>query len=130
MNEIEQITNWEEYLFEFEGSQKEILLDNPKQIEKMTDQQFKEGFSDLIGTNYSPHLEKLIKKMMDELTDKQRQVLLKIYWESKTEREVADSLGVAKSSVHDIKKRAQVKIGQMLLTLSKKMKTDQNHVAA
>ena len=83
-----EITNWQEYLSKLEGSQRELILDNPKQIEKMTNEQFKEGFSNLVGTNYSSYLKKLIKKMMEKLTNKQREVFLKLYWESQTEREV------------------------------------------
>ncbi|MBR3806317.1 MAG: hypothetical protein IKJ13_05735 [Clostridia bacterium] len=53
---------------------------------------------------------KRILRAMDKLTEKQKTVIYKTYWEDKTLREIADELGVAHITVYKILEAAKKKI--------------------
>ncbi len=106
---------WEEYLETLESPQTELILDNPNLVEAMSEETFREGVANLMGTNYSPKLNRVIALMMDALTDKQRNVLNLIYWESKSLREVAGLLGINFSSARDIRDRGLANLSKIMI---------------
>lgn len=114
------VNEWENYLKEIESPQTELLLDDPNYLNFLSEEKFKEGVSELIGTNYSSNLNAVIVLLMERLTKKQRTVLDLIFWQSKTLREVADILQVRHTTVQDLRDRALASLARTLINSTKK----------
>lgn len=63
-------------------------------------------------------LQKILKKRihtaMDKLTERQKTVIYKTFWEDKTLREIADELGVSHITVYEILESAKKKMKKIL----------------
>ena len=114
------VNDWENYLKEIESPQTELLLRNPNYVELMSEEQFREGVINLMGTNYYPQLNNIVSLLMDGLTEKQKNVLHYIFWESKTLREVANIMGIKHASVRDLRDRALISLSRIIISTSKR----------
>lgn len=59
-------------------------------------------------------IKQLVSKAMQELTEKQRIVVYKTFWEEKTLREISDEIGVNFKTVFEILEAAKKKIKKIL----------------
>ncbi len=106
---------WESYLTEIEADQTEAILSQAGIVEQMPEDYYQEGFSELIGTNYSEKLTNMVSLLMQALTDRQQAVIKLLSWESYTMNEAAVHLGISKSGIKAIRNRALARISQILL---------------
>ena len=106
---------WEAYLTELEVDQTEVLLNQAGIVEAMPEDYYQEGFSELIGTNYSEKLSNMIALLMQALTERQQAVLKLLFWESKTIGEVSIQLGISRAGVKDLRDRALAKISKIMI---------------
>jgi RNA polymerase sigma factor (sigma-70 family) len=96
--------NWEQYLQEMEPPLRESLLPHyvwAKKIGKQYDNLFSDS-QDCASEDIS----ELAQLYLSALTERQVDVLRLIYWENKSEREVAHRLKISRSSVRTIHRRA------------------------
>ena len=101
---------WEAYLatLEVERRRKDAVL-SPSEMDNFSTEQN-------IGLAFSMARERhpLLKVMMDacirDLTSKQRDVIIRRYWDDKTVAEIAASKGISKQAVHKTMKTALAKI--------------------
>ena len=121
---------WEEYLKTIESPQTELLLDDPELVEAISEEKFKEGVANNMGQNYSAQLNKIIGLLMEGLTEKQKQVLHHLFWESRTQRETARIMGIRHSSVQKIRERALTSFGRILLKSRKDLSQKDEEIAA
>ncbi len=59
-------------------------------------------------------LQKRIRKAMDKLTERQKTVIYKTFWEDKTLREIGAELGIDFKTVHEILEAAKKKMKKIL----------------
>lgn len=105
---------WEKYLSELETPLTEKLLDEPYAVEQMSIERHEEGFSSLMGQNYTPHLKGLYGMVIDTLTPLQQKVITDIYWNHRTLGEIAKEMGVSKTAINQAKGRAEYQIKKRL----------------
>lgn len=106
---------WEEYLSNLDVPLTEKLLDDPIAVEQLSTQDHENGFSKLIGQNYTPKLGGLYAIIIEELTPLQRNVITQIYWNSMSLSEIARELGTSKVAVLYTRDRALAQIRKKLL---------------
>ncbi len=89
------------------------------------DEMFEESGFEPMSDEVSPEeryieeeLQKILKKRihtaMDKLTERQKTVIYKTFWEDKTLREIADELGVSHITVYEILESAKKKMKKIL----------------
>ena len=52
--------------------------------------------------------EQMVELLMSVLTEKQKEILKKVYWEQKTHKQIASMYGMSRSSVSDAVHKAQI----------------------
>ena len=102
---------WEAYLATLEvGRRRKDAVLSPSEMDNFsTEQNIGLAFSMARKQSYP-----LLKVMMDacirELTIKQRDVIIRLYWDGKTVAEIAANKGISKQAVHKTMKTALAKI--------------------
>ena len=106
---------WEEYLSWLELPLRESQL-CPEAFQEMAEKMEESVFSLSASKNWLPEQDSKLyaEALLNKLTPKQKTVLKMIFWEEKTEREIAAHLGIARGTVSDIKNRALLKIKSSL----------------
>lgn len=56
--------------------------------------------------------EQMVELLMSVLTEKQKEILKKVYWEQKTHKQIASMYGMSRSSVSDAVHKALIKISR------------------
>ena len=87
---------WEAYLDSLETKQQESLLDEPGDIENLSEEEYKD-FWMLVDKEEEEkeRLNRLVRASLDELTHKERKVIRKMFWEDKSERTIASEMGIS-----------------------------------
>ena len=95
---------WEEYLRTIESPLSESQL-SPSNFDELAEMQTENifSFSELCADD---DLKAQIKIMLNVLTKKQKRVMEMIYWENKSERQIATILKIHQTSVRDFKRSA------------------------
>lgn len=104
---------WEEYLVTLEGPGKEDLI-HPDRYDRLRERA-EYGVFDLAQTKASPELNKRIRTLVKQLTGRQQEVIELIFFRSKSSREVSLALGIAQSTVRDLKRKAIKNIRRMIV---------------
>ena len=106
---------WEEYLSWFEWPLQESQL-SPEVYQEMAEKMEESVFSLSASKSWLPDQDSKLyaEALLNKLTPKQKTVLKMIFWEEKTEREIAAHLGIARGTVNDIKNRALLKLKSSL----------------
>lgn len=110
---------WEEYLSNIDVPLTEKLLDNPRAVENLSNEDYQKGFAQLIGQNYTPNLAKLCALIIEELTPLQKEVITQIFWQHRTLGEIARELGKSKTAIFSARDRALAQIKKKLEALQK-----------
>lgn len=106
---------WERYLswFEERSSRTSETLLPPRKYDKLCDE-----LEESIFVNSESGADKDLRARVAEylltLTDHQRRILELIFWDGRSERYVAQQLGIKQSTVHTLKKRAFKKIRALI----------------
>lgn len=61
---------------------------------------------DITNSSCSEELSTVVENLLSKLSERQAFVMRKIFWEGRSERQIARSLGVSRQAVYDLKKRA------------------------
>ena len=106
---------WEKYLswLDSHNPQTTETLLPPKKYDELCDQTEESIFVNA-ESGADSDLRSFVAKYLMQLTPQQRRVLEMIFWEGRSERFVADSLGIKQPAVHAIKKRAFNKIRKLI----------------
>lgn len=107
---------WEKYLNWFEnqnGTRAESIV-NPKRYDSICEEQEESILSAYSQTSADDDLRVTISKFLLRLTPQQRRVIEMIFWEGRSERYVAQFLGINQQPVNRLKKRALSKIKDLL----------------
>ena len=107
---------WEAYLDSLETKQQESLLDEPGDIENLSEEEYKD-FWMLVDKEEEEkeRLKELVRASLDELTHKERKVIRKMFWEDKSERTIANEMRIPHSNVSKLKSKAFKKIKKFIL---------------
>ena len=107
---------WEAYLDSLETKQQESLLDEPGDIENLSEEEYKD-FWMLIDKEEEEkeRLNRLVRASLDELTHKERKVIRKMFWEDKSERTIASEMGISQVAVTKLKSKAFKKIKKFIV---------------
>ncbi len=101
---------WEAYLSTLEVGRREEDVLSPAEMDTFsTEQHISVAFSMARKQSY-PLLKVMLDACIRELTPKQRDVVIRYYWDSKTVAEIAASMGVSKQAVRKTMKIALAKI--------------------
>lgn len=103
---------WERYLTWFETPRSESLL-TPWRYDQICEEST-ESIFEFAQSNADDDLKNRVESYLRFLTGQQRQVVEMIFWEGRSERYVAQQLGINHKSVHRLKLRALKKITQLL----------------
>lgn len=103
---------WESYLTWFETPRPESLI-APWRYDQICEEST-ESIFEFAQSNADDELKNRVAQYLAELTKQQRQVIEMIFWEGRSERFVAQSLGINHKSVHRLKLRALKKITHLL----------------
>lgn len=106
---------WETYLIWFEnqkGQRAESLV-SPRRYNEVCESQ-EESIFVYAQSNADDDLRSVVSEYLNTLTDQQRRVVEMIFWEAKSAREVAQTLGIRHQSILRLKKRALNKINRLL----------------
>ncbi|MBI2519475.1 MAG: sigma-70 family RNA polymerase sigma factor [Bdellovibrio sp.] len=106
------LKTWEEYLSWFDIQLKETQI-SPTIYNKIADN-LEESIFALCSSNENSHAIASFNKFLSVLTPKQKIVIEMIFWQNKSEREIAKHLGVSRPAIQNIKKRALAQIEQMI----------------
>ena len=110
---------WEAYLSSLETQQTECLLEDPTQIENLSNEAHEDFWAlidrDEQGKRDKSQLRSLIQTCLDVVSPREREILKKIFWENKSERAVADELGISRNSLKVLKSRGLSKIKHFIL---------------
>jgi RNA polymerase sigma factor (sigma-70 family) len=107
---------WEKYLVWFEnlnGSRGESLV-IPKRYDRICESEEESIFSAFAQTDADDELKSIVSRFLLRLTPQQRRVVEMIFWEGRSERYVAQSLGINQQPVNRLKKRALSKIKHLI----------------
>ena len=113
-------STWEDYLRAFESESKESLLEDPLEVENLSTYDH-EYFWKLVDRDKTKErslkrLRDIIQICLGEISPRERTVLRKIFWEDKSERNIANELGISCGSVNVFKKRGLSKIKYFIMT--------------
>ena len=102
---------WEKYLATLEvGRRKEDAVLPPSEMDSFsTEQHISLAFS-MASKQSFPLLKVMLNACIRELTPRQRDVVIRHYWDDKTITEIAASMGVSRQSICKTMKTAQAKI--------------------
>ncbi|MGE4133289.1 MAG: sigma factor-like helix-turn-helix DNA-binding protein [Bdellovibrionales bacterium] len=95
-------TNWEFYLSSLDGHQKECQA-STNLIEESA---LAENIYPMFVPGCSPELSESMNRLLKSLTEKQKFVIEKIFFEGRSERQVARMMMISRTGVVDLKKRA------------------------
>jgi len=106
---------WEVYLDSLESRRTETLLPEPNSMDDFSDEQcFKQVISFLSDRNY-PNVRRAILIALGYLSRRERQVLVKKYWENKGYKTISKELGITKDSARVYIDRGLKKMKSLLL---------------
>ncbi len=111
---------WERYLNWFEnqdGTRAESIVDT-KRYDTLCEEQEESIFAAHSEISADDELMETISKFLMRLTPQQRRVIELIFWNGRSEREVAQKLGISGAAVHRLKLRALNKIKQLVKGVS------------
>lgn len=103
---------WDRYLAWYETPRPESLIP-PWRYDQICEENTQSIF-DLAQSNAEAELKNRVESHLAQLTGQQRQVVEMIFWEGRSERYVAQQLGINQKSVHRMKLRALKKITHLL----------------
>jgi RNA polymerase sigma factor (sigma-70 family) len=108
--------NWNEYLesLEFEEDSRIVALKGDKALEAAPYGELKDLLPD--SSNLSDELLELIRLALSShyLSDREREILQQVYWEGKSESEIAQAFKISISNFRKIKIKARVKLKRVL----------------
>lgn len=110
---------WEKYLIWFEdltGQRAESLVPSRRYDEECERQE--ESIFVFAQSNADDELRNFVGHYLKKLTNQQRRVIELIFWEGRSERFIAKSLGISGIAVHQMKKRALKSLSQSLRGVS------------
>ncbi|HLE11350.1 MAG: hypothetical protein A2504_16860 [Bdellovibrionales bacterium RIFOXYD12_FULL_39_22] len=99
---------WEKYLSWYETPSKEILIHH-RTYDALAEQMEESVFA-LSASGADDELKVFVRKLVSKLTPKQQRVIHMIYWDGKSEREIATELNLSRIAISKLKKRAFRKI--------------------
>ena len=79
------------------------------------DQSALDAYQDMMTQVRHPHLESLVRVLMKKLTIREQSVLHAIFWDGKSQKEIAAQLRIGRSSVLNYRDRALKKLGAMFM---------------
>jgi RNA polymerase sigma factor (sigma-70 family) len=103
---------WERYLAWYEAPRSESLLP-PRRYDQICEEATESIFV-RAQSHADGDLRSRIGKYLATLTGQQRQVTELIFWHGRSERYVADKLGISQQSVHRLKQRSLKRIKHLL----------------
>ena len=101
---------WEEYLTTLEVRRKEDSILPPSEMDTFSTEQHISLMFSMASEQSYPLLKVVINACTHELTPRQRDVVIRHYWNDETIAEIAASMGVSKQSVHKTMQTALSKI--------------------
>lgn len=96
---------WSAYLKAYENKNGKGNLLSSEDYDCLAEN-LKESIFDFSMPSASPELQQLVQNALSQLTDKQAQIISKIFWEGRTQHQVALDLGICQSSISKTKQRA------------------------
>lgn len=106
------VETWERYLAWYETPRSESLIPSWKYDQIC--EESTESIFEFAQSNADDDLKNRVESYLGLLTGQQRQVVEMIFWEGRSERFVAQQLGINHKSVHRLKLRALKKITHLL----------------
>lgn len=107
---------WEEYLKNFESSQKEMLLEQANDSESLSEEKFARLYLNLIQQEEYPKLRKVIKAALYSLPKNEQQVLHALYWEELSQREAAKKLSLSRTTLTNYRDRGLKRLADMMIS--------------
>lgn len=104
---------WERYLKKFEGALKEELLP-VRHYDRIAEESEVSIFQDA-QVPASPAIIERVRLALEDLTERQRQVVELIFLQAKSERETAQELGIDRSSVRKHKRKGLKNLRKIIL---------------
>ena len=106
---------WEAYLSTLEKEREEYLLSDPRIIENFSAEAYARFLMSMDGTEKGlDQLRVLAQTCLNQLSQRESEVLKKIFFEKKSERQIAEELGVSRNSIKSFKYRGLNKIKQTM----------------
>ncbi|MBK9322413.1 MAG: sigma-70 family RNA polymerase sigma factor [Bdellovibrionaceae bacterium] len=100
-------TTWDRYLRNLDSSLSESLVPvfiYQKHLERQG------SIFEFTQSCANPELQNKIHMSLSQLTPKQRRIIEMTFWDSMSERDIAEKLGISRSTVKTLKKRALLKL--------------------
>ncbi|MFK7824491.1 MAG: sigma factor-like helix-turn-helix DNA-binding protein [Oligoflexales bacterium] len=105
------LSTWEEFLqAEVDVSRQEALLHSPNHIENCS-RGFGEIVKEMDTEDHYPRLQKQIRQYLKRLSKKEQQILDAIFWEGKSQRQLAKETKVSRTAITNTRDRALKKLG-------------------
>jgi DNA-directed RNA polymerase specialized sigma24 family protein len=110
---------WEEFLTStVEKPLHETLMEDERDMDQFTNSD-RESYQELVAVNRAYRsLGTQVRSLVTKLTVKERTVILSIFWEGKSQRKIAKSLNLSRSSVKMFRDRALKKLGAQIVKKS------------
>ena len=125
---------WEQYLLnQVDGDLKESLLTNPESLDDFANEKSTQFWKELSKRKDYKNLGVALCSAIKKLSPRQEEIIIKVYWKGMSLADVSRELGIKRGSVQTFLKRAQIKIGSLLLeeiTLKTKQKKKQSSEVA
>ena len=108
---------WEDYLSTLDKQQEEYLFNNPKAVENLSAKECAKFIMSIdMAKKGLDRIKILAKICLHELSQRELEVLKKIFFEKKSERQIAKELGISRNSIKTLKYRGIRKIKQLIAT--------------
>ena len=108
---------WEGYLSTLDKKQEEYLLNNPKALENFSAQAYAQFLMSIDTTEKGlDRLKILAKTCLNQLSPRELEVLKKIFLKKKSQKQIANELGISRGSIKTLKSRGLKKIKRFMIT--------------
>ena len=114
---------WEDYLSTIGGFQTEIILDEPKSIESLSQLKYDTEFQSMISSvefKDLSSLKKIIREILTQIPENQRKVLDFLFWQDLSVRGTAKRMKISRSAVQQTKDRALKSVAKMIFYVASK----------
>ena len=106
---------WEDYLSDLSKEREEYFFENPKDWENFSNEAYVQLLMSMDGTEKGlDRLRVLAKTCLNQLSQRESEVLKKIFFEKKSEKQIAEDLGVSRGSIKTFKSRGLNKIKRLM----------------
>lgn len=108
------IKTWEAYLNSLEGYQSDLLFS--KDLPDISNEEYVLLYKNLLHQEAYPNVKKVINAALCTLTPREQAVIRGVYWDGMSIQQIANSLGISRTTASSYKSRACEKLANLLLS--------------